>query len=91
MLEQTVSWFTVLTGAGTVVAILGVGYGIITSMRKAREKYATKEYVKEKINSMEVETNLKIELIKQAAEETHSLLEYIRCRVDEIADRKPKR
>lgn len=73
--------------AALLITIIGGVFAISSQIRKQREKYATKDYVDNKMETAEKEYNLKIEAIRQFQEEHVSLLEHIVERVDKIYDK----
>lgn len=84
MLEQTISWISIIKGAILITTLIGAAYGIIIAYRKERAKFATMEYVKKENKRIEKETAFMIESVKEAQEERTAMLETMAKRIEFI-------
>lgn len=75
MLEQTISWLSIIKGAISITVLIGGIYGIIVAVRKERAKFATMEYVKKENERIEEQTALMIDSVKESHEEYKALLD----------------
>jgi hypothetical protein len=87
MLEQTISWLSIIKGAISITVLIGGVYGIIVAIRKERAKFATMEYVKRENKRLEKQTALMIDSVKESQEEYKTLLETMASQIKFIYEK----
>lgn len=87
MLEQTISWISIIKGSIYLIGGIGSVYGIIVAVRKERSKFATMEYVKQENKRQEKETALMIDSIKESQEERDAILDKMAAQIQFVYEK----